>query len=266
MTQDPTSERVATRLFVEEDLRAGLALGLDRERAHFLRSVLRLAPGAALALFNGRDGEWLGRLDAVGKGWASLVVEAPRRPQVREPDLWLAFAPIKRARIDFVAEKASELGCSLLQPVLTRFTAVERVNVQRLAANAREAAEQCERLSVPQVREPLALDRLLGDWEALNPPGATGVGRLLVMADEGGAHDRSLPPLAEAIRAAAPRAPEGRWALLIGPEGGFAEPERELLAGLPFVVRGTLGPRLLRADTAAIAGLALLQSEVGDWR
>ncbi|MEX2629818.1 MAG: 16S rRNA (uracil(1498)-N(3))-methyltransferase [Tistlia sp.] len=261
------TERIATRLFVEDDLAAGQSVGLDRERAHFLRSVLRLAPGAALALFNGRDGEWLARLETLGKGWASVVVESRRRPQVAEPDLWLVFAPIKRARIDFVAEKASELGCALLQPVLTRFTAVERVNVQRLAANAREAAEQCERLSVPEVREPVALDRLLGDWGGLNPDGE----RLLVMADEGGAHDRSLPPLAAAIRAAVrPPADAGlppqRWALLIGPEGGFAEPERELLAGLPFVVRGTLGPRLLRADTAAVAGLALLQSEAGDWR
>lgn len=259
MTGSASDTRIATRLFVEEDLAAGQAIGLDRERAHFLRSVLRLGPGAALALFNGRDGEWLARLDALGKGWASLVVEAQRRPQVAEPDLWLVFAPIKRARIDFVAEKASELGCSLLQPVLTRFTAVERVNVQRLQANAREAAEQCERLSVPEVREPLALDRLLGEWEGLDAKGA----RRLVMADEDGAHDRSLPPLAEAIRAAGPAT---RWALLIGPEGGFAEPERRLLAGLPFVVRGTLGPRLLRADTAAVAGLALLQAEVGDWR
>lgn len=255
-------QRIATRLYVEEDLSAGQAIGLDRERAHFLRSVLRLAPGAALALFNGRDGEWLARLEALGKGWASLAVESQRRPQVAEPDLWLVFAPIKRARIDFVAEKASEMGVSLLQPVLTRHTAVERVNIQRLAANAREAAEQCERLSVPEVREPLALDRLLGDWPTCDRES----GRILLMADEGGAHDRSLPPLAEAIAGAVAGGGRSSWALLIGPEGGFAEEERALLAGLPFVVRGTLGPRLLRADTAAIAGLTLLQAHAGDWR
>lgn len=259
MSKASSKERVATRLYVDAALSAGQAVAFDREQVHFLRSVLRLLPGAALGLFNGRDGEWLARLETVGKASASAVVEAQRRAQRDEPDLWLVFAPIKRARIDFVAEKASELGCSLLQPVLTRFTAVDRVNVHRLAANAREAAEQCERLSVPAVREPVTLERLLGDWANLNPEG----GRPLVMADEGGAHDGSLPPLAEAIRAVGPRE---RWALLIGPEGGFADSERALLAEMPFVVRGTLGPRLLRADTAAIAGLTLLQAQAGDWR
>ncbi len=263
-SSNPAAARVATRLHVDEPLAAGGTVGLDRDRAHYLRSVLRLSSGDAVALFNARDGEWLARLEGLGKGWASVAVEAQRRPPVAEPDLWLVFAPIKRARIDFLAEKASELGCSLLQPVLTRFTMVERVNVERLAANAREAAEQCERLSVPAVREPLALERLLDGWGESDETR----GRRLVMADEGGAHDRSLPPLGDAVAAAAEEAggAGGSWALLIGPEGGFAPAERERLAALPGIVRGTLGPRLLRADTAAVAGLALLQARVGDWR
>ena len=131
--------RIETRLFVEDDLAEEVTVGLDHGRAHFLRSVLRLARGAQLALFNGRDGEWLARLDGLGKGWASLVIERRLREQAGTPDLWLVFAPIKRARIDFLAEKATELGVALLQPVMTRYTAVSRVNVDRLAANAREA-------------------------------------------------------------------------------------------------------------------------------
>ncbi len=244
----PATRRPATRLYVEEPLGPGGRIGLDHARAHFLRSVLRLGPGAEIALFNGRDGEWLARLEAIGKGWASLELLHERRPQVPEPDLWLVFAPIKRARIDFLAEKASELGCSRLLPVITTYTAVERVNVERLAANAREAAEQCKRLSVPEVLEPQPLDRLLAEW----PPE-----RRLLMADEAGG-----PPVAEVVTAAGP----GPWALLVGPEGGFAPAERALVAGRPFVLAAGLGPRILRSDTAAVAGLALLQALVGDWR
>lgn len=241
--------KIATRLYVDEALEAGGVVGLDADRAHFLRTVLRLGPGAHLLLFNGRDGEWLASIDGLGKGWASLALVEQRRPQSVEPDLWLVFAPVKRARIDLIAEKASELGCSVLQPVLTRYTAVERVNTQRLAANAREAAEQCERLSVPEVREPLSLAELLGAWPAE---------RRLLVADESG----EGPPVAAALATAEP----GPWAMLVGPEGGFEAAERRLIAELPFVVRASLGPRVLRADTAAIAGLALLQAMLGDWR
>ena len=159
-------ERPATRLWIEDDLGQGASLGLDHARSHFLRSVLRLSRGAAVAVFNGRDGEWLARIDGLGRGWASLSVEAQRRPQDTAADLWLVFAPIKRARLDFLVEKATELGCSALQPVMTQHTAVGRVNVERLRANAREAAEQCERLSVPEIRAPCDLGALIDRWPA----------------------------------------------------------------------------------------------------
>jgi len=241
--------RVETRLYGEGELSAGRELGLDHTRAHYLRSVLRLQQGARVAVFNARDGEWLARIDGLGKGWCSLAVEGQRRAPAAEPDVWLAFAPIKRARIDFLAEKATELGCSVLQPVLTRRTAVSRVNLDRLAANAREAAEQCGRLGVPEVREPLALPALLADWPADR--------RLLLCAESG-----TALPIAEALTAAS----AGPWALLTGPEGGFDQSELDALLDLPFVTPVGLGPRLLRADTAALAALACWQAVLGDGR
>ncbi len=255
------AKRPATRLYVEDNLAEGQTLGLDRDRAHFLRSVLRLAPGAKLAVFNPRDGEWLAEIDGLGKGWCSLVIGRQLRQPAPEPDLWLVFAPIKRARIDFIAEKATELGCSLLQPVMTRFTAVSRVNEERLAANAREAAEQCERLTVPDVRPTRGLDQVLDDWPAER--------RLIVCAEWGEAR-----PIAEALQAlraeaggaatstATPTATP--WAILTGPEGGFAESELDALRKLPFVTPVGLGPRILRADTAALAALACWQAVLGD--
>ena len=247
------AERVETRLYVDAALAEGAAIGLDHARAHYLRSVLRLSRGARLALFNGRDGEWLARIDAIGKGWASLLVESRRRDQEPGPDIWLLFAPIKRARLDFLAEKAVELGISALIPVFTRHCVVKRVNLDRLAANAREAAEQCERLTLPEVREARPLFDVLGDW----PPGR----RLLVCAEQGGAQ-----PIGAALAAAA-RDPEGRdaaWAVLTGPEGGFARSELDGLSNLPFVTPVGLGPRVLRADTAALAALACWQALLGD--
>ena len=241
--------RVETRLHVEEPLAAGREIGLDHGRAHFLRSVLRLLRGAPVAVFNARDGEWLARIDGLGKGWCSLAVQAQRRAPAPEPDVWTVFAPIKRARIDFLAEKATELGCAVLQPVITQRTAVSRVNVERLAANAREAAEQCSRLSVPEVREPVALADLLAAWPAER--------RLLLCAEAGPAK-----PIAEALAAAE----SGPWALLTGPEGGFAQSELDALLELPFVTPVGLGPRLLRADTAALAALACWQAVLGDGR
>ena len=238
----------ATRLFVEERLARGQVIGLDASRSHFLRSVLRLSKGAHLAPFNGEDGEWLARLDGLGKGWASLQCLEQRRSQEPEPDVWLAFAPIKRARIDFVVEKATELGCSRLLPVLTRYTIVDRVNLQRLSATAREAAEQCQRLSVPVICKPLKLESLLDQWSA---------DRLLVFADETAAGQSPLAALR--VRNAA------HHAVLIGPEGGFAAPERAMLQRRSWVQTISLGPRILRADTAAVAALSLLQATVGDW-
>lgn len=249
-----TGEKIETRLHVEDDLAAGATVGLDHARSHFLRSVLRLGRGAALALFNGRDGEWLARLDGLGKGWASLTVERQTRAQAPEPDLWLLFAPIKRARIDFLAEKATELGVSRLQPIFTKRTAVTRVNTDRLAANAREAAEQCERLSLPEVLPPQELFAAMADW----PQGR----RLLVCAEFG-----AVRPIGEVLAEAAAEAGDGPlagWAIMSGPEGGLEKSELDALVELPFVTAVGLGPRVLRADTAALAALACWQSVLGD--
>lgn len=243
----------ATRLYVEAALAPGQAVGLDHGQAHFLRSVLRLQPGAQVALFNGEQGEWLAEIEGLGKGWCSLSVLEQRRAPQLEPDLWLVFAPIKRARIDFLAEKATELGCSVLQPVMTRFTAVSRVNEERLAANAREAAEQCERLTVPVVRETVGFAALLDAW----PKGR----RLLVCAEWGEA--RPIAEALQALRAELPR-DAGPWAVMTGPEGGFAESELDALRKLPFVTPVGLGPRILRADTAALAAVACWQAVLGD--
>jgi len=239
-----------TRLFVDAELRAGAEVRLADERVHYLRDVLRLAAGAAVDLFNGRDGEWRSALVAVGKRQATLAVERQLRPQASGPDLWLVFAPIKRARIDSVAEKATELGVSLLLPVVTQHTAVDRVNVERLRAIAVEAAEQCERLSVPTVNEPVTLGKLSAEWPAQR--------RLLLCAEAGAAR-----PIADALQshlkdAGAP------WAIMIGPEGGFARSELDALVKLPFVMPVGLGPRILRADTAALAALACWQAILGD--
>jgi 16S rRNA (uracil1498-N3)-methyltransferase len=246
--------RLATRLYLDEDLGEGRTLGLDHARAHFLRSVLRLSRGAELALFNGRDGEWLARLDGLGKGWASLVVERRLRAQDTVPDLWLVFAPIKRARLDFLVEKATELGVARLQPVMTQYTAVARVNTERLAANAREAAEQCERLSLPEVGTPKRLFDILADWPAER--------RLLLCAESGAARPIAEVLSDQAAESAAPRPA----AVMTGPEGGYAPAELDALRKLPFVTLIGLGPRVLRADTAALAALACWQAVLGDGR
>ncbi len=246
---------IETRLYVRAPLAEGAAVELAADQAHYLRNVLRLAPGEAIALFNGRDGEWAARIEAIAKNRATLTVERRTREQRPEPDLWLAFAPIKRARIDFTAQKATELGVSLLWPVLTRHTMVDRVNTDRLAANAVEAAEQSERLTVPEVREPVALEQLIDAWPGDRP---------LVLCDESGAGG-GIPGIAEALSAAGPEM-RRRAGFVIGPEGGFADAELDRLRSLPFVTAVGLGPRLLRADTAALAALAVWQAVAGDWR
>ena len=247
--------RIATRLYLEAALAPGVRVDLDPGQTHHLRDVLRLKPGAALAAFNGRDGEWLARIESLGRGRGNLAVESLRRAALPEPDIWLVFAPIKRAPIDFLVQKATELGCAELQPVITRHTAVARVNRARLAANAREAAEQCGRLSLPVVREPRELGPLLADWPAER--------RLLLCAEAGPAR-----PIGEALAAIAadPAARDAPWAAMTGPEGGFAESELDALRKLPFVTPVGLGPRLLRADTAALAALACWQAVLGDGR
>jgi 16S rRNA (uracil1498-N3)-methyltransferase len=248
----------STRLFISEPLSEDAVVGASPDQAHYLRSVLRLKGGEDIVLFNGRDGEWRARLDGVGKGWASLRVEEKRREQADGPDLWLLYAPIKRARHDFVIQKAVELGIARLAPVLTRRTQVERIKEQRLEANAIEAAEQCERLDVPTIDPPERLERWLDDWPD---------DRWLIVCAEAG----QAPPMAEVLaqaRAEAGSEPAGgrtKWALLTGPEGGFSDAELETLRHLTFVKAVGLGPRILRAETAALAAIAVWQSILGDW-
>jgi 16S rRNA (uracil1498-N3)-methyltransferase len=242
-----------SRLFIEADLAAGLEAPLDEAQVHYLRHVMRRPEGTSLLLFNGRDGEWRGALEGTGKKTAVARVAERTREQAPEPDIWLCFAPVKRARIDYIAEKATELGAALLQPVLTQHTVVERVDVERLRANAIEAAEQTERLTVPEVRAPVELSRLLADWPA---------GRRLLMCDETGGG----PPIAAVLSGLDEAARAAPWAILIGPEGGFADPELAALRRLKDVTAVGLGPRILRADTAALAALACWQALVGDWQ
>ncbi|MFM2128995.1 MAG: hypothetical protein RL477_541 [Pseudomonadota bacterium] len=238
-----------TRLFVTGSLAEGGVVGLSPDQAHYLRHVLRLEPGARVALFNGHDGEWTGRIEGFGKGRASVAIEARRRPQKGEPDLWLLFAPIKHGRIDYLVQKAAELGCARIQPVMTDFTQVARVNTGRLAANAIEAAEQTGRLTVPEVAEPCRLMDALAGWDPA---------RRIMLCDESGRGR----PVFEALGAVKRGGP---WAALIGPEGGFSEAELDALGKLAFVIPVSLGPRLLRADTAAVAALACWQAVMGDW-
>jgi 16S rRNA (uracil1498-N3)-methyltransferase len=237
------------RLFVKAPLQAGAAVELDAEQAHYLGNVLRLKQGARLLVFNGKDGEWCAELSAIAKKKAQLLLEHQTRPQEEGPDLHYLFAPLKRARLDYMAQKATEMGASVLRPVITRHTVAERVKIDRLLANAIEAAEQCGILRVPEVTEPEKLGPVLGDWDER---------RLLIFADE--AAPRASP--IEALKASGSRP----LAVLIGPEGGFEREERAALLAKPFVLPISLGPRVMRADTAAVAALALVNAALGDWR
>jgi 16S rRNA (uracil1498-N3)-methyltransferase len=239
----------AQRLFVEADLGEGASLTLSRDQANYLRNVLRLNAGDAVLIFNGRDGEWRAELAQSGKRQANLTVLSRTRPQEAGPDIAYLFAPLKRTRLDYMVQKATEMGVARLCPVLTRRTVAERVNVERMRANAIEAAEQCGILRVPVIDEPAKLERVVAGWEP---------SRLLIFCDEGSEHADPLAALG--------RLKQGPLALLVGPEGGFDQAERELLSTQPFVTRISLGPRILRADTAAVAALALVNAVLGDWR
>ena len=237
------------RLFVDAPLAAGETVTLERTQSNYLGNVLRLAAGDDVLVFNGRDGEWQA---AIGgrKRPDSLTIAAQTRPQDRLPDLAYVFAPLKHARLDYMVQKAVEMGASRLQPVLTRFTQVSRVNSERMRANVIEAAEQCGILSLADVAEPVALDRYLS---ARDPQ------RLLVFCDEAADTANPMQALQGGLTAA-----DG-VDILIGPEGGFAEEERALLLRQPLTLRLSLGPRILRADTAGVAALALVQAALGDW-
>lgn len=237
------------RLYVDEPLEAEAELPLSRDQAHYLAVVMRQGVGARIAVFNGREGEWEAEISEVGKRAARMRCLSRLRAQSTPPDLWLLFAPLKKARTDFVAEKAAEMGCRRLLPVFTQHTNSERVNRDRLAAHAVEAAEQCGLLSVPEVADPAPLASVLASWPA---------DRQLLFCDESGAGR----PAAEVLSASG----AGPWAVLVGPEGGFSPAEAERLRALPFARAAGLGPRILRADTAAVAALAVFQATLGDWR
>ncbi|HZD26772.1 MAG TPA: 16S rRNA (uracil(1498)-N(3))-methyltransferase [Alphaproteobacteria bacterium] len=239
--------RPKIRLHVAAPLGPGMAAPLSAGQAHYLRSVMRLAPGAVVAAFNAEDGEWRARVERLDRKGGKLAPEVQLPPPAAEPDLWLLFAPVKRAPVDFLVQKATELGVSRLIPVETRRTVVERVNLERLSAIAIEAAEQCGRLSVPEVAPAQALDAALDGWPA---------GRPLYYCDP-----ENGRPMLMSIEAG-----ETAAALLVGPEGGFDERERGWLSALTFARPVGLGPRVLRAETAALAALALWQAAAGDWR
>jgi 16S rRNA (uracil1498-N3)-methyltransferase len=240
----------APRLFVDAPLQEGARIELERNQSNYLGNVLRLSAGETILVFNGRDGEWRAEIEG-RKRPDSLSIVAQTRPQDRLPDIAFVFAPLKHARLDYMVQKAVEMGASALQPVLTRHTQVSRVNVERMRANVIEAAEQCGILSLAAVAEPIALDRFLEK---------RATSRLLVFCDEAAEIGNPIEALRQGLTA------NDGIDILIGPEGGFAEEERALLLRQPRTLRLSLGPRILRADTAGVAALALVQAALGDWR
>jgi 16S rRNA (uracil1498-N3)-methyltransferase len=237
------------RLFVESGLSAGQTVELTEAQARYLTTVLRLRQGAEVLVFNSRDGEWLAALGEVKKRGATLRLERQVRPQEGGPDIDYVFAPLKRSRLDYMVQKVTEMGVRRLRPVITERTIAERVNTERMRANVVEAAEQCGVLRVPEVHEPVRLQDALTGWDAT---------RKLIYCDE---HEDNADPV-ELLGRIEP----GPLAVLIGPEGGFSAGERQRLLGKPFVVPISLGPRIMRADTAAVAVLALTNAVLGDWR
>ncbi|WP_102960750.1 16S rRNA (uracil(1498)-N(3))-methyltransferase [Mangrovicella endophytica] len=245
----PSHDFRSPRLFLDTPLAEGAAIDASPEQANYLLNVMRLDETSPLLVFNGRDGEWRARLERTGKKKAAIVPLTEARPQPPAPDLVYLFAPLKQARLDYMVQKAVEMGAGVLQPVMTQHTQVSRFNTERMRANAIEAAEQCGILSIPDCREPLKLTQLLEDWDR---------SRRLIFCDE----REDAADAIDVLRREAGRS----LALLIGPEGGFSEAERVMLHALDFVTVLSLGPRILRADTAAVAALAVIQAAVGDWR
>lgn len=243
-----TDLKPKARLFTRADLGLDTRIAATKKQAHYLLNVMRLSRGDGVVLFNGHDGDWLAVIDDTGKKSCSLSARRQLRQQAAEPDLWLAFAPLKKSRTDFVVEKATELGVSRLLPVFTEHTNSARVKTERLAAIAVEASEQCDRMSVPDVADPVSFRNLLDDW-----PGD----RSLLVPDETGGGE----PLKDVLA----QTGNGASGFLIGPEGGFSRLELDALDKLPFVSRIGLGPRILRAETAALAALSCYQALAGDW-
>ncbi len=245
----PRTHAALRRLFVDTPLGQDAVVSLDRDQANYLLAVLRMQTGDTVVLFNGRDGAWLGAVEPQGRKAAAVRLLEQIAPQPPAATLWFGFAPLKIGRLDYLVQKATEMGAGTIQPVTTRFTQVAHVRSDKLRANIIEAAEQCEVLTVPELAPQVTLAALLADWSE---------DRVLVFADEA---EASASPLA----ALAPLA--GRpLGVLIGPEGGFSEDERQALRARPYVQPISLGPRILRADTAAVAALAVIQASIGDWR
>ncbi|HEY7248584.1 MAG TPA: 16S rRNA (uracil(1498)-N(3))-methyltransferase [Xanthobacteraceae bacterium] len=242
------------RLYVDSPLRQGETVTLDAGQANHLIKVLRLKAGEPVLIFNGREGEWRALLTQTGKRTSALSLVSRTREQGAAFDLHYLFAPLKHARLDYMTQKAVEMGASRLQPVITQYTQVSRVNLARIRANAIEAAQQCGVLTLPEIAAPLTLERMIAE---------RGPDRLLVFCDE---QADVTDPVAALAALRAGREQTTPIAVLIGPEGGFAPEERQLLAALPNTVRLCLGPRILRADTAAVAALALVGAVLGDWR
>lgn len=247
------TNRPKIRLYIDHPLGAEQSVPVSRDHANYLFNVMRLSVGAVVALFNGVDGEWRAEVAVAGKRGGVLVCSAQTAPQMMPPDLWLLFAPIKKARTDFIVEKAAEMGAARICPVQTERTNSDRIRQDKLQAHAEEAAEQCGGTFVPPVDEIRPLGRVLDGWDK---------SRALVFADEASVASASSGPHLNGALLAAASAPA---AILIGPEGGFSDVERERLHGLPFVTTISLGPRILRADTAVVAALTLWQMTKGDW-
>jgi len=240
----------APRLFVDAPLDKDARIALDRGQANYLLNVLRLKDGESVLIFNGKDGEWRAGISVAGRKSADLVCLERSREQTAKPDLIYAFAPLKHARLDYMVQKAVEMGAGTLQPVITRRTQSTRVNLERMRSNAIEAAEQCGILTIPDVREEENLERFLKGLEA---------DRVLVFCDEDAAVSNPVEALAKLGNN------QAGVAVIVGPEGGFTDQERALVAAHERCVRVSLGPRILRADTAAVAALAIVQSVLGDW-
>ena len=236
------------RLYVDHPLGAGQSVPLDRDQAHYLFGVMRLAQGARVALFNGRDGEWQAEVVEAGKRGGALACVEQSKPLQLPPDLWLVFAPIKKARTDFIVEKAAEMGAARIMPVATDFTNSERIRQDRLQAHAVEAAEQCGGTYVPEVADLQKLSRLLDHWPE---------DRQLMFCDEA--------EVGNALELAVGEHKKAPWAIVIGPEGGFSDVERKRLSAMGQSHVVSLGPRILRADTAAVAAMTLWQKTLGDW-
>jgi 16S rRNA (uracil1498-N3)-methyltransferase len=245
----PRPNQSVQRLYCETDLTAQALISLGESQAHYLRSVVRMSIGDAVLVFNGRDGEWLAEITELGKKRAALVLQNQTRPQDEAGDIMLLLAPIKRDRLDYLAQKATEMGANHLLPVITKRTQNSKLNIERLQANAIEAAEQCNLLHVPQIEAPRRLDQILADWPS---------DRSIIFCDEHADLEQGLSDL-QHLKGQ-------KIAILIGPEGGFDEAERAGLLARKDTVAVSLGPRILRADTALVAALALVQSQIGDWR